>query len=80
MIRRYRTIGRSFAIYSESGVTAIEYAMIAALIAIAMITATYLVGTNLNTTFGTIAGKLGSATEQNTQGDQHVQTDRRTGE
>jgi len=42
----------------ESGVTAIEYALIAALIAVAAITAFTLVGTNLSTTFSTIAAKL----------------------
>jgi pilus assembly protein Flp/PilA len=43
---------------NESGVTAIEYALIAALIAVAAIAAFTLVGTNLSTTFSTIAGKL----------------------
>jgi len=42
----------------ESGVTAIEYALIAALIAVAAIAAFTLVGTNLSTTFSTIAGKV----------------------
>ena len=42
----------------ESGVTAIEYALIAALIAVAAIAAFTLVGTNLSTTFSTIADKL----------------------
>ncbi len=42
----------------ESGVTAIEYALIAALIAVAAIAAFTLVGTNLSTTFSTIAAKL----------------------
>ena len=41
-----------------SGVTAIEYALIAALIAVAAIAAFTLVGTNLSTTFSTIAAKL----------------------
>ena len=40
------------------GVTAIEYALIAALIAVAAIAAFTLVGTNLSTTFSTIAGQL----------------------
>jgi len=43
---------------AESGVTAIEYALIAALIAVAAIAAFTLVGTNLSTTFSTIAAKL----------------------
>jgi len=42
----------------EEGVTAIEYALIAALIAVAAISAFTLVGTNLSTTFSTIAGQL----------------------
>ena len=42
----------------QSGVTAIEYALIAALIAVAAIAAFTLVGTNLSTTFSTIANKL----------------------
>lgn len=42
----------------ESGVTAIEYALIAALIAVAAIAAFTLVGTNLSTTFSTVAAKL----------------------
>jgi pilus assembly protein Flp/PilA len=37
----------------QSGVTAIEYALIAALIAVAAIAAFTLVGTNLSTTFST---------------------------
>lgn len=39
----------------ESGVTAIEYGLIAALIAVAAIAAFKLVGTNLSTIFNTIA-------------------------
>ncbi len=42
----------------EEGVTAIEYGLIAALIAVAIITATQLVGTNLGTLFTNIAGRL----------------------
>ena len=42
----------------DAGVTAIEYALIAALIAVAAIAAFTLVGTNLSTTFSTIAAKL----------------------
>lgn len=43
---------------NESGVTAIEYALIAALIAVAAIAAFSLVGKNLSTEFSTIAGSL----------------------
>jgi pilus assembly protein Flp/PilA len=42
----------------ESAVTAIEYALIPALIAVAAIAAFTLVGTNLSTTFSTVAAKL----------------------
>jgi len=54
---RLRTV-LSNLIRDESGVTAIEYALIAALIAVAAIAAFTLVGTNLSTTFSTIACKL----------------------
>ena len=43
---------------SEDGVTAIEYGLIAALIAVAVITAVALVGTNLGLIFTNISGKL----------------------
>jgi pilus assembly protein Flp/PilA len=39
----------------EEGVTAIEYGLIAALIAVVIIGAVALVGTNLSTVFGTVA-------------------------
>jgi pilus assembly protein Flp/PilA len=42
----------------QFGVAAIEYALIAALIAVAAISAFSLVGTRLSTTFSTIANKL----------------------
>ena len=42
----------------ESGATAIEYALIAAGIALAIITAVNLVGTNLTAKFNSIASKL----------------------
>jgi len=42
----------------ESGVTAIEYALIAALIAVAAIAAFTLVGTNLSNTFSRVAACL----------------------
>jgi len=44
----------------ESGVTAMEYGLIAALIAVVIITAVQLVGTNLTATFNTVAGSLGA--------------------
>ncbi|HEY1505816.1 MAG TPA: Flp family type IVb pilin [Stellaceae bacterium] len=42
----------------ESGATAIEYGLIAALIAVAIIGGATSVGTNLGSTFTTVAGKL----------------------
>ena len=44
----------------DEGVTAIEYGLIAALIALAIIGAVALVGTNLNTAFSNVATHLGS--------------------
>jgi pilus assembly protein Flp/PilA len=43
---------------NESGATAIEYGLIAALIAVAAIAAFQLVGTNLSAIFNTVATKL----------------------
>jgi pilus assembly protein Flp/PilA len=48
---------RGFAKKDEA-VTAIEYGLIAALIAVVIITAVTLIGTNLNTIFGSIAAAL----------------------
>lgn len=42
----------------EEGVTAIEYGLIAALIAVVIITSVQLVGTNLEGVFNYIAGEL----------------------
>ena len=42
----------------ESGATAIEYGLIAALIAVAIITAVTLVGTNLTAVFNNVASKV----------------------
>ena len=42
----------------EAGVTAIEYGLIAALIAVAAVVVMGTVGTNLSTTFNTVATKL----------------------
>ncbi len=42
----------------ESGATAIEYGLIAALIAVVIITALTSIGTRLNTKFAAIAGNL----------------------
>jgi pilus assembly protein Flp/PilA len=42
----------------ESGATAIEYGLIAALISVAIITAVTSVGTHLNSTFNSVASAL----------------------
>jgi len=42
----------------ESGATAIEYGLIAALIAVVIVTAVTTVGTNLKATFNTVATNL----------------------
>jgi pilus assembly protein Flp/PilA len=46
-------------IKNESGATAIEYGLIASLVAVAAITAMSTVGTNLISTFTKISDKLG---------------------
>jgi pilus assembly protein Flp/PilA len=43
---------------NESGATAIEYGLIAALIAVVIITGVKAVGTNLSGTFETVSGNL----------------------
>ena len=43
---------------NEDGATAIEYGLIAALIAVAAVTIMTTVGSNLTSTFTTVAGKL----------------------
>lgn len=55
---------KSFAKFlnDESGATAIEYGLIAALISVAIIGGAGMVGTTLNSTFTTISGNLSSAT------------------
>lgn len=45
-------------ISNESGATAIEYGLIAALIAVVIITALTTLGSNLNTNFSSIASTL----------------------
>jgi pilus assembly protein Flp/PilA len=53
-----KTVARWFSIDSQRGVTAIEYGLIASLIAIAIIIGITLVGTNLNGLFNYIGGKV----------------------
>ena len=49
----------------ESGVTAIEYGLIAALVAVVVIVAVTMVGTELTRTFDTISTSFPSSTEEN---------------
>jgi pilus assembly protein Flp/PilA len=46
---------------NRSGATAIEYGLIAGLIAVAIVVAVTSVGTNLNSVFGTVNSKLTTA-------------------
>ena len=55
---RNRKVEHRLGVDSDNGVTAIEYGLIASLIAVAIIVAVSLVGTNLTSVFNTIAGKL----------------------
>lgn len=47
-------------IREEDGVTAIEYGLIAALIAVVIVTAVTLIGTRLNATFCSVVDALGA--------------------
>ena len=46
--------------HDESGATAIEYGLIAALISVVIIGAITAVGTKLSTTFNSVSGQLGN--------------------
>jgi pilus assembly protein Flp/PilA len=48
----------SHLLHDEGGATAIEYGLIAALIAVVIITAVQTVGTNLSSTFTSVANAL----------------------
>ena len=58
MLRLSKSLARWMKLDDEQGVTAIEYGLIATLIALAIIVGVTLVGTNLNTVFDDIAGNL----------------------
>jgi pilus assembly protein Flp/PilA len=49
-------------VHDESGATAIEYGLIAALIAVVIITGLTQVGTQLNATYAAVVTKLAAAT------------------
>ena len=59
-MRLDRTFSRF--VRDESGATAIEYGLIAGLVAVVIITAVTLVGTNLTAIFNAIAAALATAT------------------
>lgn len=54
----FRSLAGYKKIRSEYGVTSIEYALIAALVALAIITAVTSIGTNLVPVFTSVASKL----------------------
>lgn len=56
-MKKFLNVTRRF-LRDEEGVTAIEYGLIAALIAVVIIAAVTLVGTNLDLVFDEIAGAL----------------------
>lgn len=58
---RSLVIGMKRFLRDEEGVTAIEYGLIAALIAVVIIVAVTLVGTNLNLVFQNVADRLSAA-------------------
>jgi pilus assembly protein Flp/PilA len=53
-----RKIARYFSVESESGVTAIEYGLLASLVALGIIVGATLLGTNLNALFNYIGGQV----------------------
>jgi pilus assembly protein Flp/PilA len=57
-----RTVAGWFSLTSERGVTAIEYGLIASLIAVVIIAGITLIGTNLQAVFAYIAGKISAPT------------------
>jgi len=54
----FRRIASKVVVKSQDGVTAVEYGLIASLIAIAIIAGVTLLGTNLNGLFSYVAGKV----------------------
>lgn len=58
MLELSKSLARWLKLDDEQGVTAIEYGLIATLIALAIIVGVTLVGTNLNQLFNDIAGNL----------------------
>ncbi len=62
MRRIAKSIAGWFSLSSERGVTAIEYGLIASLIAVVIIGGLALIGTNLQAVFAYIAGKISPPT------------------
>jgi pilus assembly protein Flp/PilA len=62
MRRLARSIAGWFSFTSERGVTAIEYGLIAALIAVVIVGGLTLIGTNLSSVFNSIATSIKAAT------------------
>jgi pilus assembly protein Flp/PilA len=58
MSRYITSLARWLGVESEDGASAIEYGLLAALISVVIITAVRLVGTNLTTTFDSVAAAL----------------------
>jgi pilus assembly protein Flp/PilA len=58
MRRISRVIGDWFSLTSEEGVTALEYGLIASLVAVAIIAGVTLLGGNLQLLFAYVAGKI----------------------
>ena len=59
MLRKVsRVVARSLSIRSQRGVTSVEYGLIGALVAVAIIAGITLLGTNLNSIFNYIAGQV----------------------
>lgn len=61
MLTLYGYVAHWLKLNDERGVTAIEYGLIAALIALAIITGVTLLGTNLGALFNNIAGQIAPA-------------------
>ena len=58
MWKLFRSVTGSAPLRSAAGVTAIEYGLIAALIAVVIIGAVTVIGGNLSTVFGTVGSTL----------------------
>ena len=60
MLRLWTAFQSRF-VRDEEGATMVEYGLMVALIAIVVIVAVALIGTNLNNTFNTVANSVGAA-------------------